>query len=169
MKGYTDKQRKAMYAKKKEYFKEKGYKPNPNLTDSGNYHREPFVDAGAGSPFKHGGKWNKSQGHWQFEHTSIPDLHERYLMKFGDNSSIGGGFGTALKNGDLELAWSRADSTNQKRLQQLTGKTASQLEAMKDLAYSGQSFPPEKIARARKHINQKYTSHGTLIQNRSHP
>ena len=46
-------------------------------------------------------------------------IYEEYVNKFGDNQSLGGGFGDALRANDLELAFSRADTDNYNKLKEL--------------------------------------------------
>ena len=46
-------------------------------------------------------------------------IYEEYIDKFGDNQSLGGGFGQALRENDLELAFSRADTDNYNKLIEL--------------------------------------------------
>ena len=54
-------------------------------------------------------------------------LYEDYISTFGDSSSLGGGFGDALQNGDLCEAWTRADLENRERLKKITGRTEEDL------------------------------------------
>ena len=65
-------------------------------------------------------------GGWR-EAKATEGLYEDYISTFGDSSSLGGGFGDALQNGDLCEAWTRADLENRERLKTITGRTEEDL------------------------------------------
>ena len=154
-----DSQRRAMYAKKREEMKKEGYKPNPHLTDSGNFNPNAWNDKEAGSIWKNGGAWNEERKRWQFSKFDYPNLYRNYMSLYGNDnkamSSLGGHFGQALERNDLEDAYSRADSNNEQRLAKVTGKSKAQLWAMVDLAYNGQSYDDAKIKRLKNIIHGK--------------
>ena len=54
-----------------------------------------------------------------YESKASEGIYEEYVNKFGDNQSLGGGFGDALRANDLELAFSRADTDNYNKLKEL--------------------------------------------------
>ena len=60
-------------------------------------------------------QWTKSTE----ESKASEGIYEEYVNKFGDNQSLGGGFGDALRANDLELAFSRADTDNYNKLKEL--------------------------------------------------
>ncbi|MBT5171605.1 MAG: hypothetical protein HOL90_04945, partial [Candidatus Nitrosopelagicus sp.] len=67
------------------------------------------------SPWVKGGGHNYDSGEWTWknnESKASEGIYEEYVNKFGDNQSLGGGFGDALRANDLELAFSRADTDN---------------------------------------------------------
>ena len=74
------------------------------------------------SPWVKGGGHNYDSGEWTWknnESKASEGIYEEYVNKFGDNQSLGGGFGDALRANDLELAFSRADTDNYNKLKEL--------------------------------------------------
>ena len=50
-------------------------------------------------------------------------LYANFVAKYGEDQSLGGGFGHALQNNDKNLALKIADVKNSKRLETLFDKT----------------------------------------------
>ena len=54
-------------------------------------------------------------------------LYTNFVTKYGQDQSLGGGFGNALKNNDKNLALKIADVKNSKRLEILLDETGELL------------------------------------------
>ena len=54
-------------------------------------------------------------------------LYSNFIFKFGEDQSLGGGFGKALQNNDKNLALKIADVKNSKRLEILLDETGELL------------------------------------------
>ena len=54
-------------------------------------------------------------------------LYSNFISKFGEDQSLGGGFGQALQNNDKNLALKIADVKNSKRLEILLDETGELL------------------------------------------
>ena len=64
-------------------------------------------------------------------------LYSNFISKFGEDQSLGGGFGKALQNNDKNLALKIADVKNSKRLEIL-------LDGMGDIVVSEIDYVLEK-------------------------
>ena len=54
-------------------------------------------------------------------------LYTNFVTKYGDDQSLGGGFGKALQNNDKNLALKIADAKNSKKLKNMFDETGELL------------------------------------------